>query len=81
MSVTSFDSEVTQKLLKMIMNEIKEFRRRCDDTIDFPGGNTANSKVIDEIMSNVGKKVTVKLLLKCDAQRKFVNVVDLQFEG
>ena len=32
-------------------------------------------------MSNVGKKVTVKLLLKCDAQRKFVNFVDLQFEG
>jgi len=38
------------------MNELKEFRRRCDDTIDFAGGNTANSKVIDEIMSNVGKK-------------------------
>ena len=45
----------------MSMNELKEFRRRCDDTIDFPGGNTANSKVIDEIMSDVGKKVTVKL--------------------
>ena len=60
------------------MENIINFRRSCDDNVDFLGGDSQRSKQIDAIMGNIGKFVSVKLVVKFEGERKFVNVKELK---
>jgi len=60
------------------MESLINFRRSCDDNVDFLGGDSQKSKQIDAIMGNIGKFVAVKLVVKFEGERKFVNVKELK---
>ena len=54
------------------------FRRSCDDNVDYPGGDSEKSKQINALMGNIGKVVSVKLIVKFEGERKFVNVMEVK---
>ena len=59
------------------MESLINFRRSCDDNVVL-GGDSQKSKQIDAIMGNIGKFVSVKLVVKFEGERKFVNVKELK---
>ena len=60
------------------MENLIIFRRSCDDNVDFLSGDSENSMEIGTIMGNIGKFVSVKLVVKFEGERKFVNVKELK---
>ena len=46
--------------------------------MDYPGGDSEKSKQIDALMGNIGKVYSVKLIVKFEGERKFVNVMEVK---
>ena len=61
-----------------MMANLINIRRSWLTTWTFFGGDSQNSKQIDAIMGNIGKFVSVKLVVKFEGERKFVNVQELK---
>ena len=79
LDVSSFEEQVALALLHFTMKEFAQFRFDCNDDVDRPGGESDKSRQIDAMMNNIGKYVSVKLIVKYDGERYFWNVKEIEF--